>query len=70
MKIYAESEDGKKTEISEITCVDGECNLLLLKMSAMIREGEIENMDKDLSNTIGKTVVCLCPNVIDILGIK
>lgn len=60
MKLYIEDEQGTKTEIKEIQKL-GEGSILILSSSVCLRKAEIEVLEKEISEKIGRQVVILDP---------
>ena len=70
MKIIGIAQSGKQIEFTELNFIDGECDVILAKLNIKFKSEEIEEIEKELSEKIGKKVVCIPSYVGEILSVK
>lgn len=59
MKIYAEFDNGEKQELQEIQGLQGDCEIVFIRLNSRHRPEEIKVMETALSQKIGKKVILL-----------
>lgn len=61
MKLIAVLEDGKQVELKEIEGLSPGCELVFIRLAFPYRPEDVEKMEKQLTEKIGKKIVLLDP---------
>lgn len=59
MKLTAKFEDGKEVELKEIEGLNSECETVFIRLKYTYKPQDVEKMEKELTEKIGKKVVLL-----------
>lgn len=70
MKIVGILDNGTQIELAELKCLDGECDILLAKMNIFLSKADTERFENELTEKIGKKVVCIPPHITELLALK